>query len=109
MNWRKSSKELAALFERNPWLYMMEWRERLDRCVEHLHAGLSAKTIDPDGARWEARSLRSTSEWLAQIADALEAHATKTERIAALRSVQGRTPEEAAAFLAKADELEAQQ
>lgn len=31
---------------------------------------------------------------------------SKKERIAALRNVEGRTPEEAAAFLRKADELE---
>jgi hypothetical protein len=34
--------------------------------------------------------------------------ATKRQRIAALRDVRGRTPEEAAVYLAKADELEKQ-
>lgn len=38
--------------------------------------------------------------------DRLFKNKTKKERIAALRNVTGRTPEEAAAFLAKADELE---
>jgi hypothetical protein len=105
VNWRKSDRELAALFERSPWLYMIEWRERLDRCVAHLQAGVDA-TWEPDEARLEAQSLRSTAEWLASIAGQLEERARKTERVTALRNIAGRTPEEAALFRAKADEIE---
>jgi hypothetical protein len=39
VNWRTSNADLAKLYERAPWLYMIEWRERLDRCVNHLSAG----------------------------------------------------------------------
>jgi hypothetical protein len=105
MNWRKSDRELGELFKRSPWLYMIEWRERLDRCVMHLQAGVDAPW-EPGEARIEAESLRGTAEWLTAVAAQLEDRARKTERIAALRNVMGRTPEEAALFRAKADEIE---
>lgn len=105
MNWRKSDVALAALFERSPWLYMIEWRERLDRCIAHLNAGVEAPW-EPDEARLEARSLRSSADWLIAVAGMLEDRARKTERITALRNTTGRTPEEAALFQAKADEIE---
>lgn len=105
MNWRKSNRDLAALFRRSPWLYMIEWRERLDRCVAHLQAGVEGQW-EPDEARLEAESLRGTAEWLTAVAAQLEDRARMTERVAALRNVTGRTPEEAAMFRAKADEID---
>jgi hypothetical protein len=105
MNWRTSDRDLAELFKRSPWLYMIEWRERLDRCVAHLQAGAQAPW-EPSEALLEARSLRSTAEWLIAVAAQLEDRARTAERVAALRNVTGRTPEEAALFSAKADELE---
>lgn len=106
MNWRTSSADLAKLYERAPWLYMIEWRERLDRCVSHLQAGAQERRLEPDEARIEARSIRMTAAWLTAVAEQLEDGARRTERIDALRNVEGRTPEEAVMFRAKADELE---
>lgn len=105
MNWRKSNAELARLHARSPWLYMMEWRERLDRCVEQLHAGCTG--LSPEAAEVEARQLRSTAEWLGQIADTMEARAHRDARIIALRRTTGRTPAEAKLYAEKADALEA--
>ncbi|HTJ35914.1 MAG TPA: hypothetical protein VL738_22050 [Dactylosporangium sp.] len=107
MNWRKSSAELSRLYDRSPWLYMIEWRERLDRCVMHLDGGAVDGRLSPDEARMEAEQLRSTAEHLLHIAGRLTEQARKRELITALRNVDGRTPEEAAAFIAKADEIEA--
>lgn len=108
MNWRKSNAELTALHARVPWLYFVEWRERLDRCIQHLDGAASdRRQPEPDEAREEARRLRSSAEYLMHIADKLDAAAKKTERVRALRDTSGRTPAEAAAYLAKADELEA--
>jgi len=106
MNWRTSTAELARLYERSPWLYMIEWRERLDRCINHLSAAAIDGKLDPGEAFLEAEQLRRSAEFLHSTADRLEAEARRREKIAALRNVDGRTPEEAATFMAKADELE---
>lgn len=107
MNWRRSNAELSRLHKRSPWLYMIEWRERLDRCVMALDGGAREKALlDPAAARLEAEQLRSSAEWLVLIAARLDKGARKTERVAALRNVEGRTAQEAAVYLAKADELD---
>lgn len=104
MNWRKSDKELSALYDSNPWLYVIEWRERLTRCVMHL-SGVRGMT--PQEVEWEAKELREAADDLIKLAEYWESEAKKQARIEALRNVEGRTPEEAAVFLAKADKLEA--
>lgn len=104
MNWRKSDRDLAALYQRNPWLYVIEWRERLERCVRHLQG---VQRLDPQEVAWEAKQLRDVADELHGIADRWEREAAKRTRIDALRNVAGRTPAEAAAYLAKADALEA--
>jgi hypothetical protein len=53
--------------------------------------------------------LDGVQRWLDSVRETIEKRRgvkTKEERIALLRRVEGRTPEEAAAFLKKADELE---
>lgn len=104
MNWRKSDKEMSALYARNPWLYVIEWRERLNRCVMHLSG---ARGMTPEEVEWEAKELREAADDLSRLADVWEAEAKEQARIEALRNVGGRTPEEAALYLAKADKLEA--
>lgn len=107
MNWRKSNAELSALLERAPFLYLTEWRERLDRCVAHLQPAEDYDLGQPDEVRLTTDSLRLTAEWLLAVADRLDGAAVKRARIAALRDTTGRTPEEALAYQTKADELEA--
>jgi len=67
---------------------------------------------DAEQDRYELERLRSAADELAEYAaivqrelDRLEGVDRKAERVKALRMVEGRTPEEAAAFLAKADQL----
>ena len=107
MNWRKSNAELAAYLERGaPFLYLSEWTQRLDRCINHLQAVEDYDLGMPEEVSFTTASLRSSAHWLLAVADRLDAAAARRARIAALRNVEGRTPEEARAFLAKADELE---
>lgn len=106
MNWRTSSAELSRLYNRSPWLYMIEWRERLERCVQHLEGGASEGRLDPGEALYEAEHLRHAAHSLTNLAELLEARAKTQEKITALRATMGRTTEETVAFLAKADELE---
>lgn len=56
--------------------------------------------------RWIAQEIAEYAEVVQRELDRLEGVDRKTERIKALRSIEGRTPEEAAAFLAKAEQLE---
>lgn len=56
--------------------------------------------------RWVAQEISQYAEVIQRELDRLEGVDRKAERIKALRSLEGRTPEEAAAFLAKADQLE---
>lgn len=108
MNWRKSNAELAQWLEHAPFLYLSEWTQRLDRCISFLQAAEDHDLGTPDELKLSTDSMRSSAEWLLKVADRLDATAAQRARIVALRNVDGRTPEEAAAFLAKADELERQ-
>lgn len=63
--------------------------------------------------RYELERLRYVADDIAEYAaviqreiDRLEGVDRRAERVRALRSVEGRTPEEAAVYLAKADQLE---
>jgi hypothetical protein len=57
--------------------------------------------------RWLLSDMQTYLAAAGRYLDELEGTDRRAERIRALREVQGRTPEEAAAFLAKADRLEA--
>lgn len=59
--------------------------------------------------RWKLDKLAEHITMMQKQLDEIEGVDRKSERIAALRQIDGRTPEEAAAFLAKADKLESQQ
>lgn len=56
--------------------------------------------------RWVADEIAQYAEVMHREIDRLEGVDRKAERIKSLREIQGRTPAEAAAFLAKADQLE---
>ncbi len=56
--------------------------------------------------RWKLERLTEHVQMMLTQLDDLEGVDRKRERIKSLREVMGRTPQEAAAFLAKADELE---
>jgi hypothetical protein len=58
--------------------------------------------------RWVADEITEYAEVIQRELDRLEGVDRKAERVKALRSVEGRTPEEAAAFLAKAAQLESE-
>jgi hypothetical protein len=81
-----------------------------------LSRALRTRTTQGDAEqdRYELERLRYIANELAEYAaavqvelDRLEGVDRKRDRIAALRMVEGRPPEEAALFLAKADQLEA--
>jgi hypothetical protein len=61
---------------------------------------------DLDHLRWRLDEITTIIERAQQELDKLEGVSRKAERIAKLRNVTGRYPEEAAAFLAHADRLE---
>lgn len=106
MNWRKSNAELAALLDRGfPFLFLREWTERLDRCIGMLQAAEAYDLGEPDEVALTTDSLRESARWLLVVADRLDDRARRRGRIAALRDTRGRTPEEAALYRAKADEL----
>jgi hypothetical protein len=73
---------------------LTDWRDPEDRKldIEHL--------------RWRLDDIAAFVEGAQQELDQREGVSKKAERIAKLRNVTGRTPEEAAAFLAKAALLE---
>jgi Lon protease-like protein len=57
--------------------------------------------------RWILGDMANYVEVVSRELDRIEGVNRSAERVAALRSIKGRTPEEAALFLAKADEIEA--
>lgn len=107
MNWRRTNKDLSELYKHSPWLYMIEWRERLERCIDHLEAGMAAAPpgMSPEETLYEVDDLRRHADSLTTLIEAMDRRARRQLKIAALRNVDGRTPEEADLFLAKADEL----
>jgi hypothetical protein len=67
---------------------------------------LELRDDDFERAEWLLDDMESYVNSCRRYLEKLRGTRTKQERIAALRIVAGRTPEEAALFLAKADELE---
>lgn len=79
---------------------------------------LRTRTVYPDAEsrcddlqrlRWRIDEIAEYAAVAARELDRLEGVDRTQDRIAQLRQIAGRTPEEAAAYLAKADELEHQQ
>lgn len=97
-----------------------ECERRLEAAVHAMmrwfHRSIKTRTTwnEADMNAAEVRDLRRVLDELQEYAEAVQQELDriegvnhKAERIAALRNVTGRTPEEAAAFLAKAAALEA--
>jgi hypothetical protein len=67
---------------------------------------LADRDFDLERLEWRIEQQEAYVASLREEITRLLKNKSKKERIAALRNTTGRTPEEAAAFLAKADELE---
>jgi hypothetical protein len=68
-------------------------------------ANRSWRVDDLERIRWMLENMAAYIESASAELDRLQGVDRQAERIAALRNVSGRTPEEAALYLAKADEL----
>jgi hypothetical protein len=88
----------------------------LMRLIDAAHSDFSRsvsrmfKVVSDDyDMEWLERQLESMEDYIAAVREEIAKQRKawgKQERIKKLRNVQGRTPEEAAAFIQKADELE---
>lgn len=91
--------------------FLRETERRTTDTQRALRRAIRVADADPDG--WDLNHIeRLLEDWETWIVDAREGiknrrrEQVKKERIQKLRNTTGRTPEEAAAFLRKADELE---